>query len=302
MDGFLIIDKPCGISSFDVLRRLNKKFSLKRRGIKIGHGGTLDPLATGVLIVAIGHATRMLQFALSDEKSYRATIRIGAQTSTDDAEGDIIKTAPYDHIDMRAIERALETFRGKIMQTPPKYSAVHAGGQRAYEIARRGGNAELAAKSVEIYSIDIASYIARSGQMPELTADISCSGGTYIRSIARDLGFKLGSAASLVGLARTRACGMMLSETKRLDDILASGDISEHLMAPCEFFRRMPRIKATPDDIGKLFKGQKVRFDFPKETSTNGLYRVQTEDPGWIYAFARKTPVFEITRFAKRPD
>ncbi len=302
MDGFLIIDKPCGISSFDVLRRLNKKFALRRRGIKIGHGGTLDPLATGVLIAALGHATRMLRFVLSDEKSYRATIRIGAQTSTDDAEGDIIKTAPYDHIDLGAIERALETFRGRIMQTPPKYSAVHAGGQRAYDIARRGGDAELAAKSVEIYGIAIASYCARRGQMPELSADISCSGGTYIRSIARDLGIKLGSAASLSGLVRTRACGMTLSAAKRLDDILASDDISEHLIAPCEFFRQMPLIKATPDDIVRLFKGQKVRFDFPKDDSPAGIYRVQTEDPGWLYAFARKTPTFEITRFAKRPD
>ena len=111
MNGFLIIDKPYGLSSYDVLRRLNKKFSLKRRSIKFGHGGTLDPLATGVLVVALGRATRMLQFFLSDTKSYRATICIGAQTTTDDAEGDIIRTAPYEHIDIEAIRSTLADFR-----------------------------------------------------------------------------------------------------------------------------------------------------------------------------------------------
>ena len=164
MDGFLIIDKPYGVSSFDVLRQLNRKFSLKRRGIKFGHGGTLDPLATGVLVVALGGATRMLQFFLSDTKSYRATIGFGVQTSTDDAEGDVIRTASYRHVDLDAIREALTSFRGKIWQTPPRYSAVHVDGARAYEVMRRGGNVDIAPKLVEIYDIDVVSYRAAAGR------------------------------------------------------------------------------------------------------------------------------------------
>lgn len=300
MNGFLIIDKPYGLSSYDVLRRLNKKFSLKRRSIKFGHGGTLDPLATGVLVVALGRATRMLQFFLSDTKSYRATICIGAQTTTDDAEGDIIRTAPYEHIDIEAIRSALADFRGKIWQTPPDYSAVHVDGARAYEVMRNGGHVEIDPKLVEIYDIDVVSYRTRPGQMPELVVDITCSGGTYIRSIARDLGKKLHSAASLRSLVRTRSCDISIDRAKSLDQICACDDIESMLIEPCEIFRSTPCLIVTPDDIDRLFKGKHVHFPFPPRTADVELYRVQMEDPGTIYAFVKLSQKMEITRM--NPD
>lgn len=300
MDGFLIIDKPYGVSSFDVLRQLNRKFSLKRRGIKFGHGGTLDPLATGVLVVALGGATRMLQFFLSDTKSYRATIGIGVQTATDDAEGDVIRTAPYRHVDLDAIGEALASFRGKIWQTPPRYSAVHVDGARAYEVMRRGGNVEIAPKLVEIYDIGVVSYRAVAGRMPELVVDITCSGGTYIRSIARDLGGKLGSAASLRGLVRTMACGISLRQAQSLERICACEDLAAELVAPCEIFKSMPKLIVSELDIERLFKGQRVRFPFSAKSARDEIYRVQTEDPGTIFAFVRRSDTVEIIRIAPR--
>lgn len=303
MNGFLIVDKPYLLSSFDVLRKLNQKFALKKRGIKFGHGGTLDPLATGVLIVALGKATRMLQFFLSDDKAYRATLRLGVQTSTDDLEGEVIKSAPFGHINEAMIRHALTDFLGKISQKPPRYSAVHINGCRAYQCARRGEDFEIPAKTVTIHAIRLAQFVPQTAQsLPLIQLDIDCSGGTYIRSIARDLGEKLGSAASLQALRRTKACNIPLQKAHSLQEILDTDDLNSLLLPPCEAFQDLPVLCIGEADMTRLFKGQPVRFPFPDGETR--LYRVQKTDPGDIAAFVKydkNERKLDITRISPNP-
>lgn len=192
-DGFLLVDKPAGVSSHDVVATVRRA----RGNIKAGHTGTLDPFATGLLLVALGRATRLIRFIPAEPKVYHATIRFGAATDTDDATGVEVETAPAP---VDAVMRdAIATLTGTIEQRPPAYSARHIDGRRAYELARKGETPDLAPTPVTIHAWDIASFVDGT-----LNATITCSTGTYIRALARDLGKLCGSAAHLSALRRTR--------------------------------------------------------------------------------------------------
>ena len=195
--GFVVIDKPAGLTSHDCVSRLRKVFNMR----KIGHSGTLDPLVTGVLPIAIGNATRLISY-LQGSKAYKGIIQLGANTNTDDLEGKIIKSRIWPLINENDINSILENFRGNILQKPPIFSSVHIKGERAYKKARKGEKFDLNPKKVRINKLNLISWSQSKG---ELLVYVECSTGTYIRSLARDIGETIGCGGYLKKLRRTKA-------------------------------------------------------------------------------------------------
>jgi len=212
--GFLAVDKPVSWTSHDVVAVLRGLFGLRR----VGHGGTLDPLATGVLVILAGSATRQLDRIHGTAKAYDALVRFGAETATDDREGAVTRAAPAPLLDAGALDLALAPFRGPIAQVPPRYAAVKVGGKPAYARARAGETIELAPRPVTIDRLAIAAWAP-----PDLRLLVVCSSGTYIRSLARDLGRALGSAAHLAALRRIAVGGFDLERAAPLDALRAAG-------------------------------------------------------------------------------
>ena len=198
LDGILVVDKPIGPTSHDIVGLVRRLAATKR----VGHGGTLDPFASGVLPVFLGRATRVVEFHLADRKAYRATICFGASSTTDDLEGELTPSdSPAPTRD--AVEAALPTFTGLISQRPPAYSAIKVGGRRAYAMARAGETVELKEREVTIDSFTITSWDDDDPERPIAIVDVICSAGTYVRALARDLGTAVGSSAYLGALRRT---------------------------------------------------------------------------------------------------
>lgn len=201
MHGILLIDKPAGWSSFDVIRKLKGIFLATNPGVrppKLGHAGTLDPMATGLMIVLVGDACKQADLFLKLDKSYSAEVTLGATSDTYDAEGEVVPTTGVAMLKLEQAQSALSTFVGQIQQVPPAHSAIKVGGQRAYALARKGKEVKLQPRQVEIYDITNVAY-----GWPMLTFDVSVSSGTYIRSLAHDIGQELGVGAYLSGLRRT---------------------------------------------------------------------------------------------------
>jgi tRNA pseudouridine55 synthase len=212
MHGFLNIDKPAGMTSHDVVAHIRRAARQKR----VGHAGTLDPAATGVLVVALGNATRLIEYVQdATSKRYLATVQLGTTTATDDAEGAVLASSAVPPLDRAAIEQALEPFRGEIMQVPPMYSALHHQGRRLHELAREGIVVERAARPVVIERLALIDWVA-----PLLTLDVMCSKGTYIRSLARDLGESLGCGAHLQALRRTAVGAFLIEDAAPLGDLI----------------------------------------------------------------------------------
>ena len=200
LDGILVVDKPIGPTSHDIVGLVRRLAATKR----VGHGGTLDPFASGVLPVFLGRATRVVEFHLGDRKAYRATICFGASSTTDDLEGEL--TVPDGPAPTReTIEAGLPGFTGTIRQRPPAYSAIKVGGRRAYAMARAGESVELKEREVTIESLSLVSWDDSEQERPIAVVDVTCSAGTYVRALARDLGTAVGNAAYLGALRRTAA-------------------------------------------------------------------------------------------------
>lgn len=218
----LPVDKPLGWTSADVVRKI--KVLMRRLGhrkIKVGHAGTLDPLATGVLIVCIGRATKRAEALQAERKEYLTTMELGATTPSYDMEHPVDKTYPYTHITSERLAQALREMEGEQMQLPPVFSAKLIDGKRAYEYARKGAEVEMRRAPVRIDEMKVEAF-----ELPSLTLRIRCSKGTYIRSIARDLGEKLDSGAYLTALCRTRSGDFTLEDTYTLEEAerILSGD------------------------------------------------------------------------------
>lgn len=212
MDGFINLKKLPDWTSHDCVAKIRRILQTK----KVGHGGTLDPAAVGVLPIAIGKATRLLQY-LPEGKAYRAVIRFGVQTTTDDLEGDIIYSEPVTDLTIAQIQAVIPEFIGEITQTPPMYSAIQVNGQRLYKLARAGEVVEVPTRQVRIDKIDILNWTP--GDYPEVEVQIACGGGTYIRSIARDLGDRLGTKGVLAFLERNASCGFQLADSITLEEL-----------------------------------------------------------------------------------
>jgi len=222
MDGILNLDKPAGPSSAACLNRLKR---LLPRKTKIGHAGTLDPFATGVLLVLIGRATKLCEQLMDQPKAYETTIKLGARTETDDCESVEIPNEKAVIPTRETIAAALPAFLGNIQQRPPNFSAMKVGGRRAYALARGGNPVELPARTVRVDAIELISY-----EYPLLRLSIACGRGTYIRSLARDLGEMLGTGGHLTQLRRTRV-GAFYAERAITMEKLAAEGVEEHLQA-----------------------------------------------------------------------
>lgn len=207
----LLLDKPLTWTSFDLVKKVRNSLRIK----KIGHAGTLDPLATGLLILCTGKFTKKIDEIQAQEKEYTGTITIGSTTPSFDLETEIDSTCDFAHITEAQLREAAAGFVGVIAQTPPIYSAVKVNGERAYKLARRGEEAEIKAKQIEIKSFEITRIA-----LPEVDFKVTCSKGTYIRSLARDFGLQLGCGAHLTKLVRTRIGNYKLEDALRVEDIL----------------------------------------------------------------------------------
>ena len=247
INGFLLVNKGPGITSSRAVQIVKKKFQLK----KVGHLGTLDPMATGLLIIAINRATKFASLLLQSEKSYRAEVTLGIQTDTDDAEGEAISSKKVDITELE-IKETLLTFLGASYQLPPDYSALKHKGKPMYKYARDGIKVEKAERKIFIKNIQNILI-----EIPKVSFDISCSKGTYIRSIARDLGAKLGCGAHLSGLIRTSQEKFMLSDACSLDDINLEDIISLE-----KAFEDLDFIKLNEKDSKAFIHGRSIERDF----------------------------------------
>jgi tRNA pseudouridine55 synthase len=230
MYGFLNINKPVGITSHDAVARVRR---LVGSGVKVGHAGTLDPAASGVLPLALGYATRLIEYLAAARKGYRAVVRLGATTTTDDAEGEVLIERPVAPLDEAAIERALAPLRGTILQVPPMYSALHHQGRRLYDLARAGQTVERAPREVTIDRLELVDFGLESEQA-KIVIDVECSKGTYIRSLARDLGEALGCGAHLGALERTFVGRMELEQATPLAVLEGEPALLPRLLLPPE--------------------------------------------------------------------
>ena len=247
INGFLLVNKGPGITSSRVVQIVKKKFQLK----KVGHLGTLDPMATGLLIIAINRATKFASLLLQSEKSYRAEVTLGIQTDTDDAEGEVISSKEVDISELE-IKETLLTFLGASYQLPPDYSALKHKGKPMYKYARNGIKVEKAERKIFIKNIQNILI-----EIPKVSFDITCSKGTYIRSIARDMGARLGCGAHLSGLIRTSQEKFMLSDACSLDDINLEGLISLE-----KAFEDLDFIKLNEKDSKAFIHGRSIEIDF----------------------------------------
>jgi tRNA pseudouridine55 synthase len=212
--GLVLVDKPAGMTSHDVVGRCRRIFCTRR----VGHAGTLDPMATGVLVIGVDRATKILGLLTAATKSYAATIRLGQTTSTDDAEGEVLQCVPAGHLADAAIAAAVDGLRGDIEQVPSAVSAIKVDGRRAYRLVREGQAVELAARPVRIDRFEVLA-VRREGEVIDLDVEVDCSSGTYVRALARDLGAALGVGGHLTSLRRTRVGRFGLDRARSLDDL-----------------------------------------------------------------------------------
>ncbi|MCX6482286.1 MAG: tRNA pseudouridine(55) synthase TruB [Mycobacterium sp.] len=212
--GIVIVDKPAGMTSHDVVSRCRRIFGTR----KVGHAGTLDPMATGVLVIGIERATKILGLLSGTSKSYAATIRLGRTTTTDDAEGEVVQETSAAEVTDDAINAGVAVLRGEISQRPSTVSAIKVGGKRAYQLVREGQEVELAARTVRIDRFDVLA-IRRDGEFVDVDVEVDCSSGTYIRALARDLGSDVGVGGHLTVLRRTRVGGYGLDHARTLDQL-----------------------------------------------------------------------------------
>jgi tRNA pseudouridine55 synthase len=213
--GLVVVDKPAGMTSHDVVARVRRLAATR----KVGHAGTLDPMATGVLLVGVNRATRLLGHLTLTEKAYDATVRLGSATSTDDAEGETLSSAPVDGITEEAVRRAAERFLGRIEQRPSTVSAIKVDGRRAYARVRAGEDVVLPARPVTVHELRVGDVRAAGDGHLDLDLSVRCSSGTYIRAIARDLGAALGVGGHLSALRRTAVGPFSLTDAHRLEDL-----------------------------------------------------------------------------------
>jgi tRNA pseudouridine55 synthase len=258
LQGLLSIDKPLGLMSrqvVDAVHSVLRQFGIRRQDMpKIGHAGTLDPLATGVLVVAVGAATRLIDVLHLQRKSYRGTFLLGRRSDTDDVTGNVIEVPgdPVSRVTGDLLAAMLGGFRGRIEQVPPAFSAVKVDGQRAYKLARRGKTVELRAKTVDIHRLEIVNF-----ESPQLTLDIECSSGTYIRSLGRDLGERLGCGAVMSALVRTRVGPFELAQSIPLDQ-LTCDNLADHLLPCVAAVRHLPVYVCDETEQAKLAHGASI--------------------------------------------
>ncbi len=288
LDGILVVDKPIGPTSHDVVGLVRRLAATKR----VGHGGTLDPFASGVLPLFLGRGTRIVEFHLADRKRYRATVCFGASSSTDDLEGELTPS-PGPAPTRDQVEAGLAGLSGPISQRPPAYSAIKVGGRRAYAMARAGETVTLAEREVTIHELALVSWDGSDADRPIAVLDVECSAGTYIRALARDLGEQLGSAAYLGALRRTAAGPFPERDAIPLDTVRAAAADDPaamvSLLRPIDTgLERFPDVILTPAELDSVARGQFIR---PAAGFVPGAERYRLRAPdGALAAVAAEAP------------
>src|SRR5471030_3101815 len=268
LDGVLLLDKPLGLSSNDALIRAKKIYLAK----KAGHTGTLDPLATGLLPLCFGEATKFSQDLLEADKTYEATMRLGVRTTTGDAEGEALQTRDVT-CDEAAIHAAMAQFRGDIAQIPPMYSALKRDGKPLYEYARAGQTVEREARNVTIHALDLIACA-----LPDVTFRVTCSKGTYVRTLAEDIGEKLGCGAHLVALRRTGVGALTLENAVTLDALsdAGEGERDQWLQPVDALLSAFPSVELDADATRRFCPGQRLKLsdiaDAPAEADRVRVY------------------------------
>jgi tRNA pseudouridine55 synthase len=251
VSGVLVVDKPIGLTSHDVVQIIRRGTGIRRAG----HTGTLDPRASGVLVVLIGPAVRLSEYVSASDKRYQATIRLGSSTDTYDASGTVTRTVPVTIGEDRFMD-VIQTFIGEMEQTPPPYSAVKVQGRKAYDMAREGEEVELAPRIIKVYSLDVLEWVP-----PEVVIDVYCSSGTYVRSLANDIGKALGCGAHLVGLRRTKSGRFTLRDAvplRRLKEAFDAGNWYKHLIPAAEALSDWPMIELDDNQVDLIEHGHRI--------------------------------------------
>lgn len=276
-EGFLIVDKPGGMTSHDVVAAVRRATGVR----KVGHAGTLDPMATGVVVVAVGRVTRLIRFIQDLSKEYLATGVFGVATDTLDADGAVLEREPMD-VSVEAVEGLLPRFEGPIDQVPPMVSALKVRGERLYDIARRGEEVEREARRVVVHDLEITDFVP--GPYPEVSFRVVCGKGTYVRSLVDDLARALGGRAHLSELRRTRVGGLGLDRAVTVDGL---GNFADHLLSPAEALADLTAVVVGDELMGPVGNG--VRFatgplaDIPAGVPT----RVLTADGSLLAVYRR---------------
>lgn len=251
ISGVLVIDKPVGMTSHDVVQIVRRGTNIRRAG----HTGTLDPRASGVLVVLIGPAVRLSEYVSASDKRYQAVLQLGSSTDTYDSDGVVTSTKPVEITEEQFTE-ALKSFIGEIEQVPPPYSAVKVQGRKAYEMAREGEPVELAPRKIQVYNLELLEWAP-----PEAVIDVYCSSGTYVRSLANDLGEKLGCGAHLIGLRRTKSGRFTLRDAvslRKLGEAFDNGTWYQYLIPAAEALNDWPAVELTIEQVDAIRHGHRI--------------------------------------------
>lgn len=250
--GVLPVDKPSGPTSHDVVARARRALDIR----KIGHTGTLDPFASGLLLLCVGSATRLAEYLTGLDKTYRATVRLGTSTDSGDPEGAVVgESDAWRGLDAADVEAALAGFRGRISQVPPRFSAKKIAGERAYRRARRGEEVELEAVEVEVHELELERL-----DLPDVEIRLRCSSGTYVRALGRDLGERLGALAHLARLRRTRAGTVSVEDAVSLDGLEDARAVERAWISPARAVAHLPSVEVAGDEAVRLAHGQTIRL------------------------------------------
>jgi len=279
VSGVLVIDKPVGMTSHDVVQIVRRGTGIRRAG----HTGTLDPRASGVLVVLVGPAVRLSEFVSASDKRYQAIIRLGESTDTFDADGEVTRRSPV-NINEEQIAEALTQFEGTVEQVPPAYSAKKIQGKKAYELAREGEEVELDAKEIDVYHLELLEW-----DPPEAIVDVYCSSGTYVRALANDLGEVLGCGGHLVGLRRTKSGEFALRDAiqlRKLQDAFEQGDWYKYLIPAAEALSDWPSRELSFEEVDLVRHGHRI----PVEVSPG-------ESDQWVRAVSQQGELVALLEY-----
>lgn len=287
--GIVVVDKPAGMTSHDVVARLRRIFGTR----KVGHAGTLDPMATGVLVAGIERGTKLLAHLVAQDKVYETTIRLGAATTTDDAEGDVVEKHDASGVTGDEIRAEAAKLTGAIMQVPSKVSAIKIGGRRAHELVRSGEEVEIPPREVTIHSFDLGE-IRRNGKFVDVDARVHCSSGTYIRSLGRDMGTALGVGGHLVALRRSRVGSFSLDDARTLEQLEDASELSLGLDEA--LVRAWPVLDVTAEEYDALAMGKWL-----EPRGLRGVHAAKGPD-GRVVALVKEQGKRLATVFVARPS
>ena len=264
ISGVLVVDKPVGLTSHDIVQIVRKGTNIRRAG----HTGTLDPRASGVLVILIGPAVRLSEYVSASDKRYQAVVRLGTSTDTYDADGRVVSTSPV-NITESQFETSLKKFVGDFEQVPPPYSAVKIKGRKAYEMAREGEEVDLEPRKIQVYSLELLEWAP-----PEAVIDVYCSSGTYVRSLAHDLGEALGCGAHLVGLRRTKSGRFTLRDAvplRKLREAFENGNWYQYLIPAAEALSDWPAVELSQEQLDTIRHGHRIPAEPDKGTLVRGV-------------------------------